>query len=660
MSDASILSNLASQASGGQAASVPVLKAGQVVAAQVLALMKDGIVRLALPQGTIDVVPPMPLTQGAGVKLEVVKTGAELVLRLIDPEAVPDQPAKPAALPAAPLPAPQTGAAMANPARPGVSAPVLPQNIPVDLPAGLEPELKPTAGRPIEGRVIALDQKGAVRIATPQGDLTVNVRLPVPLGAAVRIEAPQRGTPMLSVISASSPAVPGPATVSAPVLPGTGQAVTPRPAAVHAPAPGATVTPVSLALPSSPAPPATVVTAQLASPSPALATSPGSAPVLPASALANGSAPVVAAAAPPSAVRTLPASPVAAAPLPSGPMRIILLPALQTAMGQQQGMAPLMANLEAAAAPSASSLSAPPPPAPSSPIASSTAVLDAPGAERAVPALPPTIAAAAAKVLGARLPLDRPVTGEDIARALADSGVMFEAKLAAGAPPAQVAGDLKGALLLLRNALKSFLGDTAMAGPEALATSKDAPSPPLRGDPPSAQRPATATIDAEAAPEEIGRTLLQQTEGALARTRLSQIASLPDDSTPLKPAGPAPLHVEIPVVLGQQNAVAQFTVERDGSGRADEARTGSLWRMRFALDVEPMGPVHALVTLRGEAATVTLWAERPETASELSAASSDLRRSLDDAAFAVEDVVVRRGAPPKPARPPGGMLDRRT
>jgi hypothetical protein len=275
--------------------------------------------------------------------------------------------------------------------------------------------------------------------------------------------------------------------------------------------------------------------------------------------------------------------------------------------------------------------------------------------------LPAAVTEAAGRVLGARLPLDGAVSGEDLARAVASSGVLFEAKLAQGAPPASITSDLKGALLLLRNALQSFVSGSA-PGPDGAPPAKDAPSPPLRGDPPAAQRPGTATIAADTPPEDIGRTLLSQTEGALARTRLSQIASLPDDTVQVqgRPAAPAPLHVEIPVVLGQQNAVAQFTVERDGHGQSGEGANASLWRMRFALDVEPMGPVHALITLRGEAAAVTLWAERPETANELSAASADLRDSLDDAEFIVDEVLVRRGAPPKAARQPGGVVDRRT
>ena len=39
-----------------------------------------------------------------------------------------------------------------------------------------------------------------------------------------------------------------------------------------------------------------------------------------------------------------------------------------------------------------------------------------------------------------------------------------------------------------------------------------------------------------------------------------------------------------------------------------------VWRARFSLDVEPAGPVHALVSLTGEKTSVRMWAERPATA----------------------------------------------
>ena len=73
---------------------------------------------------------------------------------------------------------------------------------------------------------------------------------------------------------------------------------------------------------------------------------------------------------------------------------------------------------------------------------------------------------------------------------------------------------------------------------------------------------------------------------------------------------------EVPFATPQGTAIAQFEVSRDGSAvKADpQAR---IWRARFSLDVEPMGPVHAMIALAGARASVTLWAARAATAAQL-------------------------------------------
>ena len=53
---------------------------------------------------------------------------------------------------------------------------------------------------------------------------------------------------------------------------------------------------------------------------------------------------------------------------------------------------------------------------------------------------------------------------------------------------------------------------------------------------------------------------------------------------------------EIPFATPQGTAMAQFEISRDGGGNEVEAAK-RVWRARFSLDVEPAGPVHALVSL---------------------------------------------------------------
>ena len=103
--------------------------------------------------------------------------------------------------------------------------------------------------------------------------------------------------------------------------------------------------------------------------------------------------------------------------------------------------------------------------------------------------------------------------------------------------------------------------------------------------------------------------------------------------------------------------MAQFEISRDGGSEAESAKR--IWRARFSLDVEPAGPVHALVSLSGERTSVRMWAERPATAAQLRAGAAQLSQALSKAELRPGDIVIRAGAPPQsaPARA-GRFLDR--
>jgi hypothetical protein len=155
--------------------------------------------------------------------------------------------------------------------------------------------------------------------------------------------------------------------------------------------------------------------------------------------------------------------------------------------------------------------------------------------------------------------------------------------------------------------------------------------------------------------------LLDDTDAAIARQTLLQVASLPDrvDTTAarLEPAAPR-WHFEIPFATPQGTAMAQFEISRDGGGSEAEAAK-RVWRARFSLDIEPAGPVHALVSLVGDTTSVRMWAERPATAAQLRAGAAQLGQALARADLLPGDIVIRDGTPPqsRPA-PAGHFLDR--
>jgi hypothetical protein len=231
------------------------------------------------------------------------------------------------------------------------------------------------------------------------------------------------------------------------------------------------------------------------------------------------------------------------------------------------------------------------------------------------------------------------------------------------------AGPSAGAALnLLQEALQE-LGNPARSA----ATPKDGrgadiafhtntPPPPVRGALPAAQPVASPTIAPHAPLEATAHHLLEDTDAAIARQTLLQVASLPDridTSTPKADMTMPRWNFEIPFVTPQGTAMAQFEISRDGAEQEVEAAK-RIWRARFSLDVEPAGPVHALISLQGDKTSVRIWAERPATADQLRAGASDLSQALSRAELKPGDIVIRDGAPLQaaPAARAGHFLDR--
>jgi hypothetical protein len=187
------------------------------------------------------------------------------------------------------------------------------------------------------------------------------------------------------------------------------------------------------------------------------------------------------------------------------------------------------------------------------------------------------------------------------------------------------------------------------------------PPPPFRGALPSAQPVALPSIASDATLASSVRHLLDDTDAAIARQTLLQVASLPGqtDTTAARLDPTAPRwNFEIPFATPLGTAVAQFEISRDGGGGEIEAAKRA-WRARFSLDVEPTGPVHALVSLSGERTSVRMWAERPATVEQLRAGVSQLSQALTRAELLPGDIVIRVGAPlPSASASAGHFLDR--
>ncbi len=186
------------------------------------------------------------------------------------------------------------------------------------------------------------------------------------------------------------------------------------------------------------------------------------------------------------------------------------------------------------------------------------------------------------------------------------------------------------------------------------------PPPPLAGALPTAQPMMPATLAASSTPEAVMHHLLADTDGAIARQTLLQVASLPQqvDASTGRVDPVARWNFEIPFATPQGTAMAQFEISRDAGDAEVEAAKRS-WRARFSLDVEPAGPIHAQISLSGERTSVRMWAERPGTADQLRAGLSQLSQALSRAELQPGDIVVRDGAPaPSATARAGHFLDR--
>ena len=202
------------------------------------------------------------------------------------------------------------------------------------------------------------------------------------------------------------------------------------------------------------------------------------------------------------------------------------------------------------------------------------------------------------------------------------------------------------------------LAQSAAAG-HAVAADADGVPPPFRGAATSAQPAVPPTIDHRTPADAVAHRLLDDTDAALARQTLLQIASLPDQTTHAKFDPTARWNFEVPFATPQGTAVAQFEISRDGGGENASAEAPSrVWRARFSIDLEPAGPVHAQVSLAGERTSVRMWAERSATTERLRAEAPQLSAALREAELTPGDIVIGSGVPPAQSAPSGHFLDR--
>lgn len=518
----------------------------------------------------------------------------------------------------------------------------------------LAPTTGLVAGKTVEARLLALAGDGTATAQLGAETFSLILAGPVAKQAALQPGA----TLVLRLDAGADPAAPLQATLVAvrpPSVQGAPTAAAPQSQAQTSPGmPAGAPVPASVPVPSA------TLSGQAAAPAPAAlpsATSAGAgtAPALSGAPLSPSGpfqAPSGAQTAPPratavastAAAGTNPA-PQAGPTLQTGPTaspRTLAGPLLGPALARQDSMAPLLANMRALADGSVSLT------------------------------LPRPILTLVDRVLAQALPVERKaVTAPMLKTAIQNSGLFLEAHQAQGGTPPP--GDLKAGLQALRDHLAPLLqalaapaGKTApSATGAALAnlplptTDPNArPAPPRRDGALFPPPIAEASLSAGDKPLAIVGTLLEQTDAALDRITLSQYASLPPEGSRAEAQASQRWLTEIPLAFQNGATTLPLQIEKEPPRREAEGSAGPLWRVRFALDVEPLGPLQGVVTLQGRSVGITLWAEREDTSKLLRGASPGLEAALADAQFENRAIDIHTGQPRVSQPTAGQFLDR--
>jgi len=143
--------------------------------------------------------------------------------------------------------------------------------------------------------------------------------------------------------------------------------------------------------------------------------------------------------------------------------------------------------------------------------------------------------------------------------------------------------------------------------------------------------------------EQIIDELTRQVEGSIARVQLSQLASMPQDNNTAQT-----WTFELPLRHGDNIDVVQLRIEQEESQDGEEQEPR--WRITLTLDLPEIGTIYATITIQGESASTTLWAEEKDTARLIDENLQLLRDSLEKHGVNAGDINSQHGSPPAPPR----------
>jgi hypothetical protein len=224
-----------------------------------------------------------------------------------------------------------------------------------------------------------------------------------------------------------------------------------------------------------------------------------------------------------------------------------------------------------------------------------------------------------------------------LANAILRSGTFLEANLAdtsrGTTDPKVLVNDLKSLMLTLSRTLReSGARPTAAHSDNAMNA-----APPTARGPLTALHAAPATFSMIEGTEQQLNELSRQTDGAIARLTTTQITNTAPD-----PALQSML-IELPVRHEDRASMLRLRVEHDESRKRQGGADS--WSVEAAMDLGPVGALHAKVTLTGHRIGVQLRAESPAMVNALSARAGELEAILREAGLEIDRVVCLHGMP---------------
>ena len=282
-----------------------------------------------------------------------------------------------------------------------------------------------------------------------------------------------------------------------------------------------------------------------------------------------------------------------------------------------------------------------------------------------MPNLPPAITKSIKQLQTAQLNFDDKMpTAQNLQAAIRQSGVFMESIMANAAqnPSAQnsaalvntTQSDLKLLLLLFRSTLTKWLGDQSKPQKPDI----NRPNPPIRGAIPRSNAPPshsqTQPQTAGQSAQNIGNSLLSQSDAALSRLRLFQITSLPEAGARAQALSSQETNLELPFIYNGETNIIRFQLSKDANDNEQQGDNG--WQIRFSTYLKEIGEVGADVAFRHRKINATIWADKEETANSLEKTLPLLNQALTNKGLELGSIHIRHGAPKPPVSKYGANL----